>query len=41
MFNGTFIHAGIIVGIISLGLAFWALNKMQETFSKDLDYLED
>jgi len=41
MFNGSFIYAGIAVGIISLGLAFWALSKMQETFSKDLDYLED
>lgn len=40
-FNGSFIIAGIAVAIISLGLAFWALSKMQETFSKDLDYLEE
>lgn len=40
VFNGSLIDAGIVVGIISLGLAFWALSRMQETFSKDLDYLE-
>jgi len=41
MFNGSFIYAGIAVAFISLGMAFWALSKMQETFSKDLDYQED
>jgi putative MFS transporter len=41
LFNGSYIYAGIAVGIISLGVAFWALSKMQETFSKDLDYLEE
>jgi putative MFS transporter len=40
-FHGSFIYAGISVAIISLGLAFWALSKMEETFSKDLDYLEE
>ncbi len=41
LFNGSFINAGIAVGVISMGLAFWALSKMQETFSKNLDYLEE
>jgi MFS family permease len=40
-FNNNLIHAGIAVGIISLGLAFWALKYMEETFTKDLDYLEE
>ena len=39
-FNGSIISAGIVVAVISLGLAFWALGKMQETFHKDLDYIE-
>ena len=38
--NGSLIQAGIVVAILSLGLAFWALHKMEETFTKDLDYLE-
>jgi putative MFS transporter len=38
--GGSLISAGIVVAVISLGLAFWALSHMQETFSKDLDYLE-
>jgi putative MFS transporter len=41
VFNGSLMNAGIIVAIISLVLAFWALSKMEETFSKDLDYVED
>jgi putative MFS transporter len=40
-FNGSIISAGIVVAAISLGLAFWALSKMQETFHKDLDYIEE
>ncbi|MFA5244375.1 MAG: MFS transporter [Pedobacter sp.] len=40
VFNGSLIQAGIIVGALSLVLAFWALHKMEETFTKDLDYLE-
>ncbi len=39
-FNGSLISAGVVVAIISLGLAYWALHYMKETFSKDLDYLE-
>lgn len=41
LFNDSLIYAGIAVGLICLGLAFWALSKMQDTFSKDLDYLEE
>jgi MFS family permease len=38
--NGSLIYAGIGVGALCLGLAFWSLTGMQDTFSKDLDYLE-
>jgi hypothetical protein len=38
--NGSLIYAGIGVGVLCLGLAFWSLTGMQDTFSKDLDYLE-
>jgi len=41
LFNGSLIHAGISVGLICLALAFWSLTGMQETFHKDLDYLEE
>lgn len=41
LFNNSFIHAGMIMAVLSLGFAFWALNDMQETFTKDLDYLEE
>lgn len=40
LFQGSFIYAGLAVAVLSLGMAFWALSKMQETFSKDLDYME-
>lgn len=40
-FNGSIIHAGILVAFLCFGLAFWALGYMQDTFSKDLDYLEE
>ena len=39
-FNGSIIHAGIILAVLCLGLAFWSLSYMKETFSKDLDYVE-
>ncbi|MDB5021719.1 MAG: transporter [Pedobacter sp.] len=41
LFNGSLINAGITVAVFSLGVAFWALGYMQETFHKDLDYLEE
>lgn len=40
LFHGSLIYSGIVVGILVMGLAFWALHYMQETFSKDLNYLE-
>ena len=40
VFHGSLIYAGITVGVLFLGLAFWALSNMQETFHKDLNYLE-
>lgn len=41
VFDGSLIGSGIVVALICLGLAFWALRYMQETFTKDLDYLEE
>ena len=41
VFNGSLLYAGIAVAVLSLGVAFWALRNMQETFHKDLDYLEE
>jgi putative MFS transporter len=41
VFNGSIITAGIIVAILVLAVAFWALSQMEETFSKDLDYTEE
>lgn len=40
LFDGSLIKAAIVVATVSLGLAFLALRKMNETFSKDLNYLE-
>jgi putative MFS transporter len=37
--TGT-IQANIFVGIIVFGLALWGWKKLEETFHKDLDYLE-
>ncbi len=39
--SGNIIYSAIIVAMISLGLAFYALSRMKETFSKDLNYLEE
>jgi putative MFS transporter len=41
LLNNSLINAGISVGILCLGLAFWSLTKMKETFYKDLDYVEE
>jgi len=41
VFNGNIVHSGIAVAIISLVIAFYALSRMKETFSKDLDYVEE
>jgi putative MFS transporter len=40
VFDGSLVVSGIAVGLICLVLAFWALYHMQDTFSKDLDYVE-
>ncbi|WP_432708889.1 MFS transporter [Pedobacter sp.] len=40
MFDGNIVYAAIVVALISLLVAFLALRKMDETFSKDLDYIE-
>ncbi|MFD1257532.1 MFS transporter [Mucilaginibacter terrae] len=40
-FGGSLVYAGIVVGILCLTLAFWSLSKMQDTFSKNLDYNEE
>jgi MFS family permease len=40
VFNGSLIYAAIAVCSLTIGLAFWALTNMQETFHKDLNYLE-
>jgi MFS transporter, putative metabolite:H+ symporter len=34
------ISAAIIVGVIVFAIAYWALYKLDETFTKDLDYVE-
>ncbi|RAJ23091.1 MFS transporter [Pedobacter cryoconitis] len=40
-FGGNIIHSGITVAIVSFAVAFYALSRMKETFSKDLDYVEE
>lgn len=40
-FNGSVIYSGITVAAISFTVAFFALGKMKDTFSKDLDYVEE
>lgn len=52
LFEGMFINSAddkysamitsaAIVGVIFFGLGFWALSNLQETFGKDLDYVEE
>ena len=33
-------NSALVVGIIAMCLAFWALGNLEETFDKDLDYTE-
>ncbi|MET1056800.1 MAG: MFS transporter [Pedobacter sp.] len=40
VFDGSIITAAVIVGVLVMAIAFWALSRMEETFSKDLDYTE-
>jgi putative MFS transporter len=35
------IHSAAIVGAVCLAIAFYALSGLQETFDKDLDYIEE
>jgi len=41
VYGGNIIYAGSTVAIMCLVLAFAALGSMKETFSKDLDYIEE
>lgn len=34
------LNSAMIVGVICYGAAFWATSQVQETFTKDLDYIE-
>jgi putative MFS transporter len=40
LLNGSLIYASIIVGILTLILAFWSVHRTRETFAIDLDYVE-
>ena len=40
-FSFSLINSALIVGIISVGIAFISLAGMHETFGKDLDYVEE
>lgn len=35
------VFANILIGVIIMGLAFWALRNLKETFHTDLDYMEE
>lgn len=39
--GSTQITSAVVVGVISLALALWAIITLKETFSKDLDYVEE
>jgi len=41
LFNGSLIYAGVVVGVVTIGLSFLSLHYVQETFHKDLNYLEE
>lgn len=34
-------YSVVVVGICSLGIAFWALGNLSETFHKNLDYIDE
>lgn len=40
-FNGSVIYSGATVAVLCFAIAFFALSKMKDTFSKELDYLEE
>ncbi len=33
--------AAVVVGTFSIAIAFWAYTRLEETFHKDLDYVEE
>ncbi len=37
----TIVEAAMIVGLLTFGIAFYALWRMEESYHKDLDYLEE
>ncbi|QEM11685.1 MFS transporter [Mucilaginibacter rubeus] len=41
LFNGSLVSAGIVIGALTLILAFWALFGIKESFGTNLDYTED
>lgn len=45
LFNGLVAPVGnltsaLVVGLLSLGLAFWATSRVHETFASDMDFVE-
>ncbi|WP_158799750.1 MFS transporter [Pedobacter sp. L105] len=40
-FNGSVIYSGATVAMICFTVAYLALSRMKDTFSKDLDYVEE
>ena len=36
-----YIQAGIWTGVIVMSVTYWAIGGLEETFWKDLDYLEE
>ena len=46
LFNGLLVPVGnvtsaLIVGILSIGAAFWATSRVHETFEADMDHVEE
>jgi putative MFS transporter len=39
--KGANVPAALVVGTVVMGLAFWALYQMEETYGKDLNFLEE
>ena len=40
-FSGSLLLPGLLVGLLTLILAFWAVYRTRETFHMDLDYIEN
>jgi len=41
LFHGSIIVAGALLALLCILLAFWSLSKMEETFTKELNYQEE